>query len=186
MVWTLLLEAPTLRRTPQPLPPLGMSPPSPPSPPGYHPPHETYHIRILRPSKRLPFGSSKVDPVGTMEEGYKYSRQPLTQPASSSFPPFATYLSPFQNRNSLNLNYRPLSSFYSFSARLRSSLLCALVALYCSLANSLLLHRRSTYNRRTPPTRSPTSLHRPSPLPFHLSSPHTSPSILLPISGLTR
>ena len=61
MVWTLLLEAPTLRRTPQLLPPLGVSPPSPPLPLVTTLMHETYHIRILRPSKRLPFGSLKVD-----------------------------------------------------------------------------------------------------------------------------
>ena len=74
--------------------------------------HETYHIRILRPSKRSPFGSSKVDPVGTMEKGYKCSRQSLIQPTSSSLSPFATCPPPFQRCNSLNLIYRPLSSFY--------------------------------------------------------------------------
>ena len=54
--------------------------------------HETYHIRILRPSKRSLFRSSKVDPVGTMEKGYKCLRQSLIQPTSSLLPPFATYL----------------------------------------------------------------------------------------------
>ena len=68
----LLLEAPTLRQIPQPLPPLGVSPLLPPLPLVTTLTHKTYHIRILRPLKRLPFRSLKVDPVGTIEEGYKY------------------------------------------------------------------------------------------------------------------
>jgi len=96
-----VLEHPNLNRldaafggsnTPQPLPPLGVSPLSPPLPPGHR---ETYHIRILRPLKRSPFGSSKVDPISAMEKGYKYSRQPLAQPADSLLLLFMTYLCPF-------------------------------------------------------------------------------------------
>ena len=169
--------------TPQPLPPLGVSPLSPPSPSSHR---ETYHIRILRPLKRLPFRSLKVDPIGAIEKGYKYLRQPLAQPADSLLLPFATYLYLFQRRNSLNPNYRPLSLFYSFSIYLYFSLLRALVTLYYSLATSLLLYCRSTYYYCTPPTYSPTSLHYHSPLPFHLLSPHPFFSILLPIVGLTR
>ena len=35
---------------------------------------KTYYIRILQPLKRLPFKSLKINPVGTIEEGYKYLR----------------------------------------------------------------------------------------------------------------
>jgi len=169
--------------TPQPLPPLGVSPLSPPSPPSYY---ETYYIRILRPSKRLPFRSSKVNLISAMEKGYKYSHQPLAQPADSSLPLFMTYLYLFQRRNSFNPNYRPLSLFYSFSIYLYFSLLRTLVALHYSLTTLLLLHRRSTYYYYTPPTYSPTSLYCHSPLPFYLLSPHPSFSILLFIIRLIK
>jgi len=169
--------------TPQPLPPLGVSPLSPPSPPSHR---ETYYIKILRPSKRSPFRSSKVDLVSAIEKGYKYSRQPLAQPADSLLPLFTTYPCPFQRHNSLNLNYRPLSLFYSFSIHLHFSLLRALVALHYSLATSLLLHHHSTCYYYTPPTHSPTSLYRHSPLPFYLLSLYPSSSILLPIVRLIK
>ena len=177
MVWTLLLEAPTLRRTPATLAALRPVTPVTALTPWSTP--ETCHIRILRPSKCSPFRSSKVDPVGIMEKGYKYSHQPLTQPASSSLPPFTTYLSPFQRRNSLNPNYRPLFSFYSFSAYFYSSLLYTLVTFYYSLTTLLLLYRHSTYNYYIPFTYSPILFYYPSPLPFYLLNFYLFFSILL-------
>jgi len=36
--------------------------------------YKTSYIKILRPLKRLPFGSLKVNLVGTIEKRYKYSR----------------------------------------------------------------------------------------------------------------
>ena len=77
--------------------------------------HETYYIRILWPLKHSPFESLKVDPVGTIEKGYKCLCQSFIQPTSFSLPLFMTCLSSFQYCNSLNLIYRPLFLFYSFS-----------------------------------------------------------------------
>ena len=139
--------------------------------------YKTYYIRILWPLKHLPFRSLKVDLVSIIEKGYKYLRQPLTQPAFSSLPPFVTYLSPFQRRNSFNLNYKPFSLFYSFSIYLYSSTLYALVTLRCALAALLLLHYHSTCYRHIPPTYSPISLYCPSLLPFYLLSLYLSSSI---------